>query len=67
MIMSENAPELVNWILFTGEEQGKKSFSLDADGQTSSQNGEESHQDARCQVPVVCLETGTDKVGSLRD
>lgn len=64
---SEKAPELVNWILFTGEEQSKKSFSLDADGQTSSQNSEKSHQDAHCQVPVVYVETGTDKIESVRD
>lgn len=55
---SDKAPELLNWVLFTGEEQVHESFPLDGDDQTSSQHGEESHHDARGQIPAVCHITG---------
>lgn len=63
----EKAPELLNWVLFAGEEQAQQSFSLDAHDQTSSQDSEQSHQDAHCQTPAVCSETHTETIDGLRD
>lgn len=60
-----NAPELLDRVLFAGEEQPLERLSLDADNQTCSQDGEEGHQDAHGQAPAVCSrgqvgrETGT--------
>lgn len=49
-----NAPELLNRVLFAGEQQPLERFPLDADNQAGSQDGEEGHQDAHGHVPAVC-------------
>lgn len=49
-----NTPELLNGVLFAGEEQPLELFPLDADNQASSQDSEEGHQDAHGHVPAVC-------------
>lgn len=60
----QNTPELLNRVLFAGEQQALKRFPLDADNQAGSQDSEEGHQDAHGHVPAVCspvhmgIETG---------
>lgn len=54
MCTHRNPPELLNRVLFTGEQQPMESFPLDADNQAGSQYGEEGHQDAHSHIPAVC-------------
>lgn len=49
-----NTPELLNRVLFAGEQQPLERFPLDADNQAGSQDSQEGHQDAHGHGPAVC-------------
>lgn len=68
-MMSSDAPELLNGVLFAGEEQPLERFPLHADNQAGSQDSEEGHQDAHGQVPAVCspAHMGTETAKSVNE
>lgn len=50
----QNTPELLNRVLFAGEQQPLERFPLEADNQAGSQDGEKGHQDAHSHVAAIC-------------